>query len=97
MGKGKWLTDELTKGRKVRYGIYFFISLSLVMVSMLYGMFMELNENTGIWVITFLCAYVLLYVFRADIASWFVFDEYRKRGRRSIYASKNQLKVEQNQ
>lgn len=96
-GKGKWLTEELTTGQKVRYGCYFVYSIGFVMVSMLYGMFMESNENTKTWVIAFACAYALMYVFRADISSWFVFDEYKKRGRRTIYASQKQLEEERNQ
>ena len=77
---------EMPKSRMVWVIIYNFYSVILLFASMIVGMFMKYNEHAKTKVLVVLCAYLVMYIFRAEAVRWVEFKEYNKTPRRSLYA-----------
>lgn len=94
-GKGKLLDANLPTSRKVRFCIYFAYDFILMIISMIYTMFMEDAEKAKLWIVILAAAYVVMYIFRADLSTWFKHEEYKKPGRRTMYTTQAQLDAQQ--
>ncbi len=84
------MDSELPRARKIRFAIYGVYCIVLLFAGMVVGMFMDYNENVGKKMIFVLCAYAVMFIFRADIMRWVKFEEYTKVHRRSIYGNLDQ-------
>lgn len=80
----------LPKPRKIRfiiYGIYCFV---MVLVNMFMWLLMDYDENRTTKLVFILCAYLVMYIFRADLARWVQFKEFTKGAGRNIFAVQQQ-------
>ena len=80
-----FLDTGIPVGRKVRIAIYNVYSVILLFVCLIVGMFMDYNENAKTKLLVLLCAYLVMYIFRADAVRWVHFNEYNKAPRRNLY------------
>lgn len=84
------LDTGIPRARKIRIVIYNIYSIVVLFAGMMVSMFAEYNENCKIKVLILLCAYLVMYIFRADAARWVRFNEYSKAGKRTMYATAEQ-------
>jgi len=82
--------------RKVRTVIYFIYGFGALMGSMIVGMFMVYNEHSKTKLLVFLCIYLVMHIFRADVASWVRFSEFNKTPRRSMWGNAQTVNQQQN-
>lgn len=80
--------------RRVRQVVYIFYGLVLLFGSLIAGMFMKPNENAKVILLVVLCAYLVMYIFRADVAGWVKFAEHRSSPARSMWATPQQNPTE---
>lgn len=76
---------EMPTSRKIVVTIYNVYSVILMLVSLLMGMFMKYNEHAKTKLLVVLCAYLVMYIFRAEAVRWVNFPEYSKRPQRGLY------------
>lgn len=92
---GITFTDpSIPKARKVRIAIYNTYSIVMLFAGMIVWMFMEFDENSQKKLLFTLCAYLVMFIFRADAVRWVRFNEYTRTESRYLYATqqKNQQK-----
>lgn len=89
-GNGKIMDSPLPVGKRVRFVTYNVFMVGTILFSMVYAMFMENAEKAKTVVLILAVSYLCTYVFRADTAACFTFQEYRKAGKRTIYATREQ-------
>lgn len=82
-----FLDPYIPTARKVRIAIYNTYSLIVLFGSMMLWMFMDYNEHAKIKLLAVLCAYLVMYIFRADAVRWVRFDEFSKTPQRSMWAT----------
>lgn len=80
--------------RRVRQVVYIIYGLILLFGNLIVSMFMKPNEDAKIILLVVLCAYLVLYIFRADVAGWVKFAEHRSLPIRSIWATPQQNQTE---
>ena len=90
-----FLDDCIPTGRKVRIVIYNVYSVVLLFTSMMIGMFMDCNEQAKTKVLVILGLYLVMYIFRADTATWVRFNEYSKTPQRSMWGNAQALNQQQ--
>ena len=83
---------DIPRLRKVRIVVYNIYSVVVLFAGMLQSMFMEYDENRKNSAIILLGLYLVMYIFRADAASWVRFNEYSKAGKRTMYATEEKQK-----
>ena len=82
-----FMSAGVPMGRKVRMTIYMVYGIAALFASMLIGMFMVYNEHAKTKLLVFLCVYLVMLIFRADVASWVNFQEFNKTPRRSMWGN----------
>ena len=82
--------------RKVRTVVYFIYGLGALMGCMIVAMFMVYNEYSKTKLLVFLCIYLVMHIFRADVASWVRFEEFNKTPRRTMWGNAQTLNQQQN-
>ena len=90
-----FLDDCIPTGRKVRIVIYNVYSVVLLFTSMMIGMFMDCNEQAKTKVLVILGLYLVMYIFRADTATWVRFNEYSKTPQRSMWGNAQAMSQQQ--
>ena len=80
--------------KRVRQVIYIIYGIGLLFGSLIVSMFMKPEGNAKITVLVILCLYLILYIVRADVASWANFTECRQSPGRSMWAAPQQNQTE---
>ena len=86
---------SIPKSRKVRIVIYSVYGIAALFASMLIGMFMVYNENAKTKLLVFLCVYLVMLIFRADVVRWVDFKEFNKTPRRSMWGNAQAVNQQQ--
>lgn len=73
--------------RKVRIVISYIIGLGALFGSMIVGMFIDNNEHAKTKLLVFLCIYLVMLIFRADVARFVGFKEFCKTPRKSMWGA----------
>ena len=84
-----FLDGSIPTGRKIRiviYNIYVFCSLCACIIV---GMFMDMNEHAKTKLLVMVCIYLVMYIARADAASWVRFKEFYKTPRKNMWGNAN--------
>lgn len=82
-----FLDDSIPVARKVRIAIYNVYSIGMLFVGMFVALFMEFDENSEKKLLFLVCAYAVMFIFRADAARWVRFEEYTNISRKSMFVS----------
>ena len=90
-----FMSADNPMGRKVRMVIYMVYGIAALFASMLIGMFMVYNEHAKTKLVVFLCVYLVMLIFRADVSHWVEFKEYCKTPRRSMWGNVQNLNQQQ--
>lgn len=90
LGTNFW-DPAIPTARKVRIAVYNTYSLLLLFCSMFVWMFMDYNENAKTKLLVVLCAYLVMYIFRADAVRWVRFNEFCKTPRRNMWGNAETL------
>ncbi len=82
--------DCIPTSKKVRIVLYTIYSVVLLFYGMMVWIRVEPDENIGRKLIGYLCAYLVMYIFRADVTRWVRFDGFCREPRRNLYATAGQ-------
>ena len=89
-----FLDPDIPTARKVRIAIYNIYSVVMMVMGMFMWMFMDFDENNQKKLLFAVCAYLIMFIFRADAARWVRFNEFSKGVNRNLY---NTQQAQQNQ
>ena len=67
--------------------IYIIYGIAALFGSMMVGMFMDNNEQAKTKLLVFLCIYLVMLIFRADVVRWVEFKEFCKAPRKSMWGA----------
>ena len=85
-----FLAADFSTSKKVRIALYHVYGLGMLFTTMFVAMFMDDNENAKTKVIVMLCAFLVMYISRADAIQWVRIEEYKKMPRRSMWGNVEQ-------
>lgn len=88
---------KVPKARKIRIILYGIYTIVVLFACMFVFMFMKYDGTVKVKLLVTVCAYLVMYIFRADVSHWVQFRGFVKPSERAVFATQQQVMATQQQ